>query len=89
MSAIVGRGEFGTQILHALGMSGRKVQSIDLHIAASELVTATVKEMVQDGQAARLVPLLTQYELHPKRRPGFWSSVLDDYRELRDAMKCP
>jgi pyrroloquinoline quinone (PQQ) biosynthesis protein C len=76
--AMIGRSDFGAQMVKALGLEGQKVRSIDLHISTHELVTATVVTMVQDQQAMKIVEVVSKYELvEIKGRPSDTTSLED------------
>lgn len=60
--AIIGK-DIGMQIINALRLDGQRIQSIDLHIATDEVVTATIKWHYRGDEAAKLVEVLERYEL--------------------------
>lgn len=64
MAAIVGQ-TIGKELMEALGLQEQKVRSIDLHlhVARDEVVTVTVKRLVMDDEAHKVIDILDKYEL--------------------------
>lgn len=66
--AIVTGQDIGKRAIAALGLDGKRVQSIDLHIAADAVVTATVTIFLHDTEAGELLDIVEEYEMHQREK---------------------
>lgn len=55
--------EVGAAICAALGLEPSDTKSIDIHMEAGDLVTATIVHMVSKGEANELALVMKQYVL--------------------------
>jgi len=64
---VAGAPDFGSQLAAALGFDGKMVKSIDLHVAAGDIVTAKVEVIVTESQAVDIRDIFTKrVKLEPK-----------------------
>jgi hypothetical protein len=54
--------DLGVSICKALGIDAGATRSVDIHIAADEIVTATIVQMVDDVQNAEVSKVLKAYK---------------------------
>lgn len=62
MAAITGRG-IGPKLMKALGLDGQRVRTIDIHVAAKEMVSVKVERLMIDSEAGEVVSVLDDYAL--------------------------
>jgi hypothetical protein len=65
MIAVLGQ-NVGEEICDALGLDSDMVKSIDIHIAADAIVTATIESYLNRDDIQELVLVLKKYELVEK-----------------------
>ena len=70
--AVIGR-NIGPALCGALGLDIAGVRTIDIHVAANEVVTVTVERLVKNEQVWAMNNVLEEYTLLPKR------SIINDF----------
>jgi hypothetical protein len=55
---------FTNALLSALGLDGRKITKLSLHVEVDSVVTVDITELVECEETGGLVDLAGKYELH-------------------------
>lgn len=66
MAVVVGCSDFGRALVEALGLGGRKVRSITLHVPHDDAVSVDVNLLVVDKEADEVAELVKRYQLVEK-----------------------
>lgn len=55
--------DFGKRLQEALGLEGRTIAEVHLHVVRGELITLDIVECLQNAQGGKLIELMKHYHL--------------------------